>query len=71
MNSVNLFRKAQFKKEIVCFNKEFGDTEKLKRFELIDHEWTIETGEITPNLKLKRTTMQEKYDDLIKGIFGI
>jgi len=63
--------KDRYKKEISCFNKGFGDTERLKKFELIDHEWTIDTGEITPNLKLKRTTIQEKYDSLIKNIFGI
>ncbi len=63
--------KERYKREITCFNKEFGDTEKIKKFELIDHEWTIDTGEITPNLKLKRKTIHEKYDGLIKQIFGI
>lgn len=63
--------KDRYKKEIACFNTNFGDTEKIKKFELIDHEWTIDTGEITPNLKLKRNTLHEKYDYLIKKIFGI
>ncbi|NOY51946.1 MAG: long-chain fatty acid--CoA ligase [Chlorobi bacterium] len=61
----------RYKKEISCFNKGFGDTEKIKRFRLIDHEWTIDTGEITPNLKLKRQTIHEKYENLIKQIFGL
>jgi len=61
----------RYKKEINCFNKDFGDTEKIKKFELIDHEWTIDSGEITPNLKLKRKSIQDKYDGLIKKIFGI
>jgi long-chain acyl-CoA synthetase len=63
--------KDRYKKEIACFNTNFGDTEKIKKFELIDHEWTIDTGEITPNLKLKRNTLHEKYDGLIKQIFGL
>lgn len=61
----------RYKREINCFNKDFGDTEKIKKFELIDHEWTIDSGEITPNLKLKRKSIQDKYDGLIKRIFGI
>jgi len=63
--------KERYKKEITCFNRDFGGTEKIKKFELIDHEWTIDTGEITPNLKLKRKTIHERYDGLIKHIFGI
>ena len=60
----------RYKKEINCFNKGFGDTEKIKKFELIDHEWTIDSGEITPNLKLKRKSIHEKYDEIINKIFG-
>ncbi|NOX84719.1 MAG: long-chain fatty acid--CoA ligase [Chlorobi bacterium] len=36
-----------------CFNRQFGNYEQIKKFELIDHEWTIDSGEITANLKLK------------------
>jgi long-chain acyl-CoA synthetase len=61
----------RIKREIDCFNKEFGDTEKIKKFELIDHEWTIDTGEITANLKLKRSLIYEKYADVIAGIFNL
>jgi long-chain acyl-CoA synthetase len=61
----------RLKKELDCFNKQFGDTEQIKKFELIDHEWTVETGEITANLKLKRSTIHEKYKGLINSIFNI
>jgi len=60
----------RIKKEIDCFNKQFGNTEKIKKFELIDHEWTIDSGEITANLKLKRATLQKKYAQLIDKIFN-
>lgn len=60
----------RIKKEIDSFNKQFGDTEKIKKFELIDHEWTIDSGEITANLKLKRATLQKKYAQLIDNIFN-
>ncbi len=61
---------ARYKKEVKNYNKHFGDTEKIKKFELIDHEWTIETGEITANLKLKRGYIQNKYADIINRIFN-
>lgn len=63
--------RSRIKKELDCFNKQFGDTEQIKKFELIDHEWTIDSGEITANLKLKRRTIHEKYKDLINSIYNI
>lgn len=60
----------RFKEEINHYNKFFGDTEKIKKFELLDHEWTIDTGEITANLKVKRKFILEKYSDLIAHIFS-
>jgi len=59
----------RIKKEIDCFNKQFGSTEKIKKFELIDHEWTVESGEITANLKLKRKFIQQRYKKTINELF--
>ncbi len=61
----------RFKKEINHYNSFFGDTEKIKKFELLDHQWSIDTGEITANLKLKRKFIQEKYAALINGMFNV
>ncbi len=60
----------RYKKEISEYNKHFGDFERIKKFELIDHEWSIETGEITANLKLKRRAIMEKYKDVIDKLFA-
>lgn len=62
--------KDRFKKEIDCFNKQFGDTDKIKKFDLVDHEWTIDSGEITANLKLKRSYIHKKYKDKIDKLFS-
>lgn len=62
--------KSRYKKEIDCFNKQFGDTEKLKKWALIDHEWTIDSGEITANLKVKRRHIHKKYQSTIDGLFA-
>ena len=60
----------RYRKEVDAYNKYFGDYEKIKRFELVDHEWTIEDGEITPSLKLRRKIVAEHHQDLIDGMFA-
>ncbi len=61
--------KEGYKKEINQYNKFFGSTEKIQRFELLDHEFTLETGELTANLKLKRNFISEKYKEEIERLF--
>jgi len=56
--------------EIARYNKEFGDYERIKKIELLDHEWTIEAGEMTPSLKLKRNVIIEKHAAEISRIFA-
>jgi len=51
------------------FNKKFSEVERVKKFVLIPDEWTVDTGEITPTLKLKRKVIQEKYKSLIAEIY--
>ena len=60
----------RYRKEVDAYNKFFGDYEKVKRFELLDHEWTIEEGEITPSLKMRRKIIAEHYKDLIDRMFA-
>ena len=51
------------------FNKEFNHVEQVKKFELLPTEWSIEGGELTPTLKLKRKNILEKYRDLVEKIY--
>lgn len=62
--------KKRFLKEVKKYNTYFGDTEQVKKFELIGKEWTIESGEITATLKLRRTYITNKYHDIINGLFN-
>lgn len=55
---------------IDSFNKFFNHVEQVKKFELIPNEWTIDTGELTPTLKLKRKVIMEKYRDAIDRIYN-
>lgn len=56
--------------QINKYNAEFGQVEQVKKFRLLDKEWTIDDGELTPSLKLKRKFIEEKYSGLIKEIYG-
>lgn len=58
-----------FNKEIRSFSKELASHEKIRDFRLIPHEFSVETGELTPTLKVKRRIIEEKYGDLIEDIF--
>ncbi|MBX2889153.1 MAG: long-chain fatty acid--CoA ligase [Ferruginibacter sp.] len=59
-----------FKSEIEHFNELFNHVEQIKRFELLPEEWTVDTGELTPTLKLKRKVIKEKYKEAIDRIYS-
>jgi long-chain acyl-CoA synthetase len=59
----------RFQKEVSKHNIAFGATEQIRAFELINREWTVETGELTPSLKLKRKVICEKFKSVISKIF--
>jgi len=50
-----------FQQVIDLHNKHFSQTEKIKKFTLLAAEWTIESGELTPSMKIKRKVVEEKY----------
>ncbi|MFZ4863725.1 AMP-dependent synthetase/ligase [Sphingobacterium sp. Mn56C] len=49
------------KSEILHINSKFGQWEQIKKFAIIPNEFTIEGGELTPTLKMKRKKIIEKY----------
>lgn len=59
-----------YKKEIEHYNQFFNHVEQIKRFELLPHEWNIETGELTPKLSLRRKVIMQKNQDLIRKIYN-
>jgi long-chain acyl-CoA synthetase len=58
------------KSDVERLNKNFGQWETIKKFELIPHEWTIDGGEMTPTMKVKRKVVHEKYQQLIEKIYS-
>lgn len=51
-------------------NKNFGQWETIKKFELMETEWSIDGGELTPTMKVKRKVVLEKYKDLIEKMYS-
>jgi len=58
-----------FKDLVESFNKYFNHVEQVKKFELLPSEWSVDGGELTPTLKLKRRVIMEKYKDAIDRIY--
>lgn len=70
-DAVNNPKVLDLYRELVdSFNKFFNHVEQIKKFELLPNEWTIDTGELTPTLKLKRKVIMEKYKAAIERIYG-
>ncbi len=61
---------ALYKDLAESFNKFFNHVEQIKKFELLSDDWTVDTGELTPKLSLKRKVIMEKYKDAIERIYA-
>ena len=61
---------TMFKELVESFNKYFNHVEQIKKFELLPHEWSIDTGEMTPKMSIKRKVVMEKYRDAIERIYS-
>lgn len=72
-NTINVIKnpevKKRFQQEIDYFNQFFSPHEQVVKFELVPDEWTIETGELTPTLKVKRKFIEKKYEKQILKMF--
>lgn len=58
------------RKELDKYNSYFAAHEHVKKFQLIANEWTIDGGELTPTLKIKRKKIMEKYGHLVDRIYA-
>jgi len=60
---------SHYKKIVSELNKSLNNDEQVKRFKLVKDEWTPDTGELSPTLKLKRSIISNKYSEKISQIF--
>ena len=61
----------RYQKEVREVNKSMGEHEQIKRFRLVTKEWTPQTGELSPTLKLKRNYLCREYKDIISEIYDL
>jgi long-chain acyl-CoA synthetase len=59
-----------YRELVESFNNFFNHVEQIKKFELISREWSIETGEMTPKMSLKRKVVMEKFKENVERIYA-
>lgn len=59
-----------FQNELDRVNADLAPFEKIKRFKLVPVEWAIESGELTPSMKLKRRIVAQRHASEIASMYG-
>jgi long-chain acyl-CoA synthetase len=60
----------RLQRELDKFNAGIDQPAQVKRFHILDHDWTPETGELSMTLKLKRKALSKRYQEIIAGLYG-
>ncbi len=61
---------AQVQAAIDAVNSELSSYETIKRFAVLDNDFSIESGELTPSLKVKRRVVDERYQHVIASLYA-
>jgi long-chain acyl-CoA synthetase len=61
---------AEYRAVVKHINKTLAPFEQIKRIRVVPDEWSIDTGELTPSMKLKRRAIEAKYRNEIAELFG-
>ena len=51
-------------------NAHYAQVEQIKKFAILDRDLTIEDGELTPTLKVKRNVINERFADLFESLYA-
>lgn len=62
--------KQLINEEVEKFNRDFGKWEQVKKFKLLSNEWTVEAGELTPTMKVKRKIIYERYAPHVEEMYN-
>ena len=57
-------------KELDRANSNYAQVEQVKKFVILDRDLSIEDGELTPTLKVKRNVINERYAELFDTLYG-
>jgi len=61
---------TEVRKVVAKVNSGLGSFESIKQFKILDHEFTIEDGQLTPSLKMKRKKIDERYNSEIDALYS-
>ena len=61
---------ALVQSEVDRANANYAQVEQIKRFAILARDLSIEDGELTPTLKVKRTVVSERYAELLDSLYG-
>jgi len=61
---------AELDRAVEAANAELARVEQIKRFHVLTSEWTVEGGELTPSLKMKRCVVQTKHETEIESLYS-
>jgi long-chain acyl-CoA synthetase len=62
--------KAIIQQHLDQVNEKFARVEQVKKFEILPHDLSQETGELTPTLKVKRNVVSEKYEKEVDALYA-
>jgi long-chain acyl-CoA synthetase len=60
---------AEVKKAVARVNKQLAPFEQIRKFRVIEHEFTIETGELTPTMKVRRNRVLENHREVVSELY--
>ncbi|MDA8370756.1 MAG: AMP-dependent synthetase/ligase [Nocardiopsaceae bacterium] len=61
---------AEVQKAVDAANERLARVQQVKQWRLLPEEWTVDTAELTPSMKLKRRVIQAKYASVIEELYG-
>jgi len=61
--------RALIQAELDAANAKYAQVEQIKRFAILDHDFTQDTGELTPTMKLKRNVIYGNHAELFDDLY--
>ena len=62
--------RAHLQEGVDELNTSLNRWETIKQFRVLDHDFTVETGELTPSQKVKRRVVENMYSEILDGMYS-